>query len=243
MGDPTSSQTTSFNAQEFLNRFTPGELVIAGSSVLLVIFYFLSWLGGDQVCESFAGQTVCAGGGSGDGFHGWGVVGFIILLLIIGFFVVRLEPVRKSVQLPELPLPDWQVYIVGSALELIAILLYWVEYHQDGISFKYGWYISLILAIGIGVGGFLKQQDPQPVASGAGLGGMGGGDGGGFAPPPPPATPSYAPPPPPAAPPPPPPVQQAPPPYPPPPAAPPQAPPPPSAPSPPPPPGMPPPQP
>jgi hypothetical protein len=214
-------QQQSFDPQAFIKGLTRGDQVVLGSSVLLLIFYFFPWIGVDT--SAFGGISVSA---SENGLHGWGVLGFIVVLAVIAFALIRTPALSEAVKLPELPAADWMIFAGAGVLELITTLLYWVEYHSStdigGVSFgtsqKYGWYIAIILSIALAAGGYLKQSDPQPAASG----------GGGSSYPPP--SPTYAPPPPPQpqggyAPPPPPPAAPPPSPY--------GAPPPPSAPNPP----------
>lgn len=177
----------SFDAQAFIKGLTLGDQVVLGSSVLLLIFFFFPWIGVDT--SAFGGISVSA---TENGLHGWGVLGFIVVLAVIAFALLRMPMLSDSVKLPELPAADWMIFAGAGVVELITVLLYWVEYHSStdigGVSFgtsqKYGWYIAIILSVATAVGGYLKQNDPQPAAS----------TGGGSSYPPP--SPTYAPPPP-----------------------------------------------
>jgi hypothetical protein len=188
MGPPAQSQQQA-NVGDFFKRFSTSDLIIGGASlVLLIVILFFPWMGvsfdcrGNALCEASVGSV------SFTGLHGWGVLCFVVLLITIAFWVLRSEWVRDSVPIPALPLPDWQIYIGLGALEVITILLFWLEY-KDGADLKFGWFLALLAGIGTIVGGYMKQNEPQPVAAAPG-----GGSTGYRPPPPPPTTPTYTPP-------------------------------------------------
>lgn len=187
------AQSSGFDPQAFVKGLTRGDQVVLGSSVLLLIFYFFPWIGID------CGSVGCgAFDVSQNGIHGWGLLGFLVLLAVIAFALLRSSLLSGSVSLPALPVQDWMIFAGAGALELVFGLLYWVEYHASdssglvsvGTVQKFGWYVSLVLSILLAVGGYLKMNDPQPATSP--MGGGGGGGGGYPAP-----SPTYAPPPPP----------------------------------------------
>lgn len=190
MGKPASS----LNAGEMLRRFTLGDRVILGSCVVFLIFSFFPWIGVDVGTSSFGVSF------DQSGLHGWGVLAFIVMLVVAAFVMIRSPLLNNQVAVPALPLADWMLLLIGGVITLGATLLYWVEYHSSvdtglgtsiGTSNRFGWYISLLAAIGICVGAYLKQNDPAPVAAGAGGGSVGGGYGTYSATPPP--QPGYGP--------------------------------------------------
>lgn len=182
---------TSFNAGEMLKKLTTGDQVALGACLLFFVFTFFPWIGIDG---DFVSVTQ-------SGFHGWGVVAWLLMLVTAGFVLVRTPLLSEQVQLPALPVLDWMIVAGGGALTLLCTLLYWVEYHESqtvgtisiGTTQKFGWYVALLSALGIAAGGYLKQTDPQPEARVAGPG---------YAASPTYAPPSTYPPPPPPAPPP-----------------------------------------
>ncbi|HEY6379377.1 MAG TPA: hypothetical protein VI316_09365 [Candidatus Dormibacteraeota bacterium] len=204
MGRPASS----LNAGEMLRRFTLGDRVILGSCVVFLIFSFFPWIGVDVASGAFGVSF------DQSGLHGWGVLAFIVMLVVAAFVMIRSPLLNNQIAVPALPLADWMLLLIGGVITLGATLLYWVEYHQSvdtglgsvGTTNRFGWYISLLAAIGICVGAYLKQNDPAPVAAGAGGGSVGGGYGAtpppqpGYGPPqygapqPPPAPGGYTPP-------------------------------------------------
>jgi hypothetical protein len=183
---PQQPAAASFDIQKILANFTTGELVIGGASILWIIFsFFGSWLSYSYSCPSNVssfGVSCSSLGGSADIgatiYHGWGWLAFIAWLGIVAFFVLR-KFLGGQVQLPALPVPDAYVYMGLGGVQILASLLYWLEYKQSAsdsgfsasISFGWVWFVGVILSIGVIVGGYLKMQDPAPVAAGPTPGG------------------------------------------------------------------------
>lgn len=172
MGQPTAQ----FNAGDLLKKFSLGDLVVLGSAIVWILFSFFAWTGID------------VGFGSADqnGLHGWGLLGFLVILAVIALVIIRSPLLSGQVQLPALPLADWMILGAGGVIALATTLLYWVEYHASvdtglgssfGTSQKFGWYVCILASIGVVVGAYLKQNDPAPAAGG----GYSGGGGGGYA--------------------------------------------------------------
>ncbi|HEV7679000.1 MAG TPA: hypothetical protein VGQ42_10575 [Candidatus Dormibacteraeota bacterium] len=168
---------------EFLEKMSNGEKAVLGGSLLVLIGMFLPWYGID-----FLGVSE-----SVSGFHSWGLLTFLALLAVVAFWVIR-GPLADQVKLPDMPVTDAQVYMIGGAIEVLGALIFWLAYKADNASLpgfsagvKFGVFVALVGGIVTIVGGYLKQSEPAPLASTPN------------APAPPPTT--YGAPPPPAAPP------------------------------------------
>jgi len=208
-----SARPQQLNLGDWVQQLSRGDQLIAGSSIVLLIFMFINaWQHASVDCPG--GNPLCsvASTSGASGFNGWGWLTFLALLAVIAFFVLR-KFLADSVSLPALPVPDWQVYFGLGIVEVVSILLYWIEYRSSAsfvgysvsVGFGWAWVVALIAAAVTVVGGYLKQQDPQPVAGSTG--GYTPPSPGGYAPPPPPPPPppsggGYGAPPPPSAPPP-----------------------------------------
>jgi len=172
--------------------------VIGGALILLLIdsflssWYHLSFSASDLGVGSLSGASSSTTYGSLWG--GIGIVAALLLLVGIAFYVIR-NFLSEQVELPALPLPDTQVWMAFGAVEVVLMGLHWLigkgSYQGFDVPDAYSkspgwaWYVGMILGIVIIVGGYLKQNDPQPAAA----------SGGGSSYPPP--SPTYAPPPPP----------------------------------------------
>ena len=207
------ARSQQLNLGDWVQRMSRGDQLIAGSSIVLLIVMFIgAWLHSSVDCPGGSPLCTSVGGFGASGFNGWGWLTFFALLAVIALFVLR-NFLADSVSLPALPIPDWQIYMGVGIIEVIGILLYWVEYRSStnfggfsvSIGFGWAWVVALVAAAATVAGGYLKQQDPEP-ASGATRGYTPPSPGGYGAPPPPPPPPpspgGYGAPPPPSAPPP-----------------------------------------
>ena len=219
MGAPSQTQPVDFGAM--FKRLSTADKVIGASLILLLIDSFIStWFHYSiDNCGGLSSQFSSACSSTYGSLWGdLGIVAALLLLVAIAFYVIRLF-FSTQVELPALPLPDWQLWMAFGVVEIVLFALHWLIGRGNfagfdigsapGVSRPPGWglYVGILLAIAIVVGGYLKQNEPQPVAAGTRVTPSAGGYG---APPPsaPPSTPGGygAPPPPPSAPPPPPPA-------------------------------------
>ena len=175
-------QPQQIDFQALLAKFTTGELVIAGASILWLIFsFFGAWLSASYSCPASLGIN-CGSFSADIGatiYHGWGWLAFLAWIALVAFFVLR-KFLSAQVALPALPVPDPVVYMGLGGVMVLGTFLYWIEYKASGsdafasasISFGWVWFVGLILEIAIIAGGYLKQQDPAPaIAGGGGYGG------------------------------------------------------------------------
>ncbi len=139
------------NFQSRLRALGTGERVVGVASLVVLIAMFLPWVSLSGSCSG----VFCAGGGSttavGNGFNSWGLLTFLGLLAVIVYFVVRTF-MRESVQLPSMPLSSGQLYMVGGALEVAGVLLFWLGHLSSFGSATFGPYT---LSSGLAIGWFL----------------------------------------------------------------------------------------
>ncbi len=112
--------------------------LLGGAGLLLFIFLFFDW---QQVCFG----SVCGGR---TGWHGWGVlVGILVIALVLWeaaqIFGVKLELPVKPVML-------------SAGLAALVLLFTLIKFFVDNEARHWPAWIGLILAIAIGVGGFLR---------------------------------------------------------------------------------------
>jgi hypothetical protein len=173
--------------QDFLGSMTNGEKLIAGGSLVLLVGLFLPWYGVDAGLYS----------ASVNGFHSWGLLTFLALLVVVALWVIR-SFLNDSVKLPEMSVSDALIYMIAGGVEVLGCIIFWLSYSTDvsipGFSagVRFGLFVSLIGAIATVVGGYLKQSEPATAAPAPPMGGPPSYS----PPPPPPAAPPAAPPPP-----------------------------------------------
>ncbi|MGA2283314.1 MAG: hypothetical protein ABSH07_06510 [Candidatus Dormibacteria bacterium] len=155
--------------------YSNGQLLIGGGLVLALINWFIPWWWGFS--SSYTGSSVLgiagtsySGGTNGFGlWSGW--LGFIVLLVLIVLFAIRTFAPQT---LPALPVQDFMIYTVGGvfiALMTILFLTYagGASYSGPGYNFSagisIGFFVGLILAIAIAVGGWLSKSDVQPATA------------------------------------------------------------------------------
>jgi len=142
-----------------LRRMSNGErAVLGGSLVALVATLFLPW-----VTASCAGS--CGGisfGASLDGMHGFGLLALAALLVVAGLRLARTVP--HVIHLPRLPLTDPEIYMVAGAVEVLSVLLFWVQYHNtlgDYLTLSeapgVGWFLALIGGVATAAGGCMLR--------------------------------------------------------------------------------------
>jgi hypothetical protein len=166
-----------------LKKLTPGEMTIAISGVVLLIFSFFKWYGVNFSIK-VAGTTVS---GSGVSLNGWDRPNAFlsIVAILIGVVMAAHVIVNKlaGVEMPErLGSIGWGVfYVAGGVLAFVFLIIKWIN-HNDFV--KFGFYISILASLGLAVGGFLTARERGDLAAlqNRGAGGTGGGTGGGTPP-------------------------------------------------------------
>jgi hypothetical protein len=139
-----------------LNKLTQSEKVIAGSAIALFIFSFTPWYGKLSASR-----------------NGWDYFLFgVIPVLLAVIMVAQIAMVRfSSAKLPEIPISWPQVHLIAGGLAAFLVLLKLiigdkVEATVLGTHFsatldrKYGIFLSLIAALGLVAGAYMKSQEP-----------------------------------------------------------------------------------
>jgi hypothetical protein len=137
-----------------LKKLTPGEMTIAISGVVLLIFSFFKWYGIDV---SIAGTTIVSvsrnGWESPDAF-------LSVLAILIGIVMAAYVIVTRlaNVELPErMGSIGWGVFLLaGGVISFLLLVIKWLG-NNDYV--KFGFYISLLASLGLAVGGFLTARE------------------------------------------------------------------------------------
>jgi len=144
--------------------FSNADLLVGGGIILALINWFIPWWYTWNF--SCSGSAFCVNVSSGvSGFGLWsGILGFIVLLVLIALFVVRLF---APTALPALPVADWMIYAIGGVFILLMAILFFT--YAPGVSgpgysagISIGFFVGIITAAAIAVGGYLKRTEPQP---------------------------------------------------------------------------------
>jgi len=131
-------------------------LLIAGG--LFFIDLFLAW---QHVC--FAG--IC---GSASGWHGWGVLAGILVIVILVMEVLLLLSVPVNVGTPQMRLQ------IEAGLTGAVLLFTLIKFFVDSEFRSWPAYVGLILAVVIVYGGYMRWQEskvstPPPSPPGGGF--------------------------------------------------------------------------
>ena len=147
-----------------LARLSTASKLLLGAGLLLFIDLFLSW---QKVCVSFANVSSC---GSRSGWHGWGTLVGILLILLLAWELIRV----MEVAIPNVNLP---AALVSAALAAGVLIFTIIKFLADNTARHWPAWLGLLLALIVGAGGFLRWQegDTGVATRGTGLGGTTGG--------------------------------------------------------------------
>ena len=141
-----------------LNKLSTADKVIGASAILFLIAMFLPWWG--------------LGGGSNNGWD-YFLTGILPLLIAVAMVAVIAIQRFSSTELPKPPLPWSQLQLIAGAVIAVLLILRVIigaDEGAGGIEFdldrKYGLWIALIAALGVGVGGYLKSQESEDAVPG-----------------------------------------------------------------------------
>jgi hypothetical protein len=104
------------------------------------------------------------------GFQGWGIVYFVIWLVLVAFLFVRTVG-RDAVRTVTLPFADWVFYVWAGALMAVCLLIArdtastGLSLEQGSIGlvlgFRAGWWLAMLAAVAVCLGGVMKRdRDP-----------------------------------------------------------------------------------
>ena len=150
-----------------LQSLSTGGKVLVASLIVALIAMFLPWYG-----WSSGGY-----GASVNGFHNFGWAYALFWLITAAFLVIRVFDL--PVNLPGLPLVDWQLYIIGGVVMLFMGLLFYVNVPSGSVSVglysihwgvSFGWWIGLVAAAGVIAGGWLSRPGIAMASASGSLG-------------------------------------------------------------------------
>ena len=152
-----------------LKKLTIGEMVTAISGVLLLVFSFFKWFG---VSIGGFDIDVSRSGWQSPGAF-WGIIAILLGIVLATHVIVEK---LTSVDLPDrLGSVGWGVtHLAGGIIAVLFLLIKWVT-KESGWDTKIGFWLALLSALGLAVGGYLmaKEAGELPAALG---GAKGGGD-------------------------------------------------------------------
>lgn len=156
-----------------LKRLSRGDMVVGIALAVAFINSFIGWW--FRASYSAFGVSESATGGSM--WESWGIFAALVMLALIGFYVLRVF-LAEAVKLPALPLKDAFVFMGGGALMVLLLVLDWLANSASSTDSFFGvtssagpwigWIIGLLATLAIIGGGFLKMNDPAPVAAAPG---------------------------------------------------------------------------
>jgi hypothetical protein len=160
-----------------LNKLTTADRVVSISAIVFLIAMFLPWWG---ISTDFGSAS-----NSGTDYF---LTGWIPLLLAIAMVVAIALTRFGTAQLPKLPIPWGQAFLIAGGLAAVLVILRLIVPADEGsgsfsvdLDRKWGLFVAVIAAIGLAVGGFLKSKEPEDTyVAGSAAGGYPG------SPPPPP---------------------------------------------------------
>jgi hypothetical protein len=167
LGAPTNFDTT---------RLRLGDLIAAGSGLLLIISPFLHWY---NVSAKNAFIDVSRGA------SGWDALSWVPwLITLIGLAAIVLAGIRAAGSTPaNLPATPGFIVLVLGGLATIFVLFRLLVIPDGGVPSSlvdvgrsYGLFVALIAAVGVTLGGWLTwNEEGKPKPGGARVGGPGGG--------------------------------------------------------------------
>jgi hypothetical protein len=142
-----------------LGRLRRGELIAAGSAVvLLVVMFLLKWYGVGGVVGAFAARAGISA--SVNGWHALTILRWLMLLTIIA--ALALAYLQASQRSPALPVSASVIVTVLGGL-LTVLLIYRVLINEPGpddlVDQKLGAFIGLLSAVGITYGGYESMRE------------------------------------------------------------------------------------
>jgi hypothetical protein len=170
LGAPTNFDTT---------RIRFGEMIAAGSGLVLIISLFLEWYSVD--IKGFGGNLPTV--------TGWKALGFIdILLFLIGVIAIAIAVLRAmNVMPPSLPASPGLIVLILGGVGLVLVLFRIISIPDEGagnlpgvdVGRSFGVFLAFLAAAGVTLGGWLtwnEEGKPKPGGAprGAGAPGAGG---------------------------------------------------------------------
>jgi hypothetical protein len=132
-------------SREFLRRLSIGDRVLVAGSAILLLALLLPWW------HDSTGSTA-------NGFHDWGWLSFISLLLLATLFAVRnLVPESRR---PELSVSDPAAYMIGGVAEIVGAVVFWLTNNSRFVGeVKFGVFIAFVGGAVTVAGGYVKHLE------------------------------------------------------------------------------------
>ena len=123
-----------------LNRATTVDKVVAVASFVALISIWMPWY--------TASDGLASASASGTSVHGWLWLEFLVALLLIAYLVARIAWDKLPFNLPVAHAP---LLIVGTALQLLLVLIAFIDIPSSGDGISIGWgfgaFLGLIAAL------------------------------------------------------------------------------------------------
>lgn len=149
-----------------INKLTRGEQVISVSAIVLIIFSFIKWYGIDVGGGEVGGVEIP---GASFSANGWDrTLGMFAVIFAIVMLAQILASKFGNVNMPDLGSVTWgQVHLgLGAAAAVFVIICF---FDDGGADKKFGLFVSIVAALGLAVGGYLKFQEEKSGAGGGAL--------------------------------------------------------------------------
>lgn len=149
-----------------MDKLTTADRVIFGSAIVFLISLFLPWYGIEELGFEFNNA------GTNYMLTGWLPL-LLALVMVAQIAITRFSPDTK---IPDAPVPWGQVHMIaGIAIAVLLILRLLIASDDVGgfdadidLDRKYGLFLAVLAAIGLAVGGFLKNQEGETDTSSSG---------------------------------------------------------------------------
>ena len=149
-------------------RASRGELIAGVSGLLLFVFMFLPWYGGEATVSLPGGGDISAS--VSDNVNAWEAFSFIDLILFVAAVIAVAMAIARAVgAMPaDLPAPAGLIAAIAGTVSVILILYRLidtpgVEVSGPSVDFdispKIGIFLSLIAAAGITFGGYTAMNE------------------------------------------------------------------------------------
>jgi hypothetical protein len=149
-----------------VDKLTTADKVIFGSAIVFLISLFLPWYGFEDDFIDFSNK------GTNYFLTGW----LPLLLAIVMVAQIAISRFSPDTKLPDPPVPWGQVHMIAGITIAILLILRLIITSDDVGSIdtgfeldrKYGLFVAVLAAIGLAVGGFLKNQEGETDTSTSG---------------------------------------------------------------------------
>lgn len=142
-----------------LSKLSLGDMIVAASGFLLLLFAFFPWFGVDEI----------DGGPNGFDFFLFGTIPVLLGLLMVA--VVAVRAFSPQTKLPDLPV-GWGQALFGAGVLAAALVVLKLLIGDEILGFdldrKFGIFLAALAALGLAAGGFIKSQEEKSGPSAAG---------------------------------------------------------------------------